>query len=315
MSIPSCDLSIVIPAYNEELSISRVVQGLRSEYPDAEILVINDGSQDATAKIAAQLPCTLVTHKTNLGYGASWKTGIKSATREYIVFFDGDGQFDPADVNKLLDRLSDTNCDLVSGSRVSGSHQPISRRPGKLVLLKFAAFLSRRTIPDANCGLRAFRRELIARYAELLPNGFSASMTSLLLFFNRGYLVEFVPIVVTKREGTSSVRQIRDGFGTILLMLRLSALFDPLRIFVPASLCLFGVSIVYSLWEAFTVGLGVPVLGATVLIGSMILFFLGIVCDQISALRLERFTPPTVTSVKSEHRGDHDTELSVVRGQ
>ena len=320
MAISSDRISIVIPAFNEEKSIERVVTGLRDFYPEAEILVVNDGSKDRTKEIAEQLPCRLITHRQNQGYGASWKTGIRNATREYITFFDGDGQFDPEDVRKLYEKVEQSGADLVSGNRVTGSHQPISRRPGKFVLLQFANFLSRRNIPDANCGLRAFRREMIAKYVDLLPNGFSASMTSLLLFFNRGYIVEFVPIVVTKREGKSSVRQIRDGFGTILLMLRLSALFDPLRIFIPTSLMLLAVSVVYSIVEALIVGLGVPVLGATMFIGGMLLFFLGIVCDQISALRLERFTAPLRRVTSGQDNADTEgdasgTQLSVVQNQ
>ena len=289
-------LSIVIPAFNEESSIADVVNGLRTQFPTSEIIVVNDGSSDATAEIASSLNCVLATHRVNRGYGASWKTGIRTSTKKYVSFFDGDGQFKPIDLEKALVTMIETRSDLISGARQIGSSSPLARKPGKLILHWLANFLARQPIPDANCGLRIFKRARISQYVDLLPDGFSASMTSLLLFLKLGLVVKFFPIIVSARKGKSSVKQIRDGFGTILLMTRLISLFDPLRIFLPPALAMILFSITYSLYEALSKGLGVPVLGAVLFIGGVLCFFLGIVCDQVSALRLERFGNTLITA-------------------
>lgn len=286
------DCSIVIPAFNEEAAIAQTIRGLREQYPAAEIIVVNDGSKDQTAALAAQEDCILINHRTNRGYGASWKTGVKNASRDLVCFFDGDGQFDFEDVGRVINHLHEKDADMVSGSRTKDSHAAVSRKPGKIVLHALANYLAQRKLPDPNCGLRVFRREDLENYLGLLPDGFSASLTSLLLYHRRGHLVEFLPITVKEREGTSSVRQFRDGFNIILLMLRLISLFDPLRIYLPVSLTLVALSIIYSSIKIFSDGLGVPVLGAVVFIGGMLCFFLGIIGDQISALRLERHAAP-----------------------
>lgn len=285
-------VSLIIPAYNEELAVRSVVDDLAARYPEFQLIVVNDGSTDRTASVLEGARCSVISHKTNRGYGASWKTGVSAASGSIVVFYDGDGQFDPRDVGRIVEEFVTSNADMIVGARTDGSHVDLSRRPGKSILKALASFLARTRIPDPNCGLRAVRRDLLQQYLYLLPDGFSASLTSLLLFYKRRYQVGFVPIVVKKRLGKSSVRQIRDGFGTIMLMTRLIALFDPLRIFLPVSGVLVGLGIVYSILEALIHGLGVPVLGGIMIIGGLLCFFLGIVCDQISALRLERFSTP-----------------------
>ena len=285
-------VTIVVPAYNERQCIRTVVNGLAEQYPGFEILVVDDGSTDDTVALLTDAKCRLVRHRRNRGYGASWKTGTLRARGEILVFYDGDGQFDPGDVQRLVDTLQQSDSHMVLGARDRRSHRPWLRRPGKRLLFALAAFLANQKIKDLNCGLRAVRRDLLKRYLHLLPDGFSASTTSTLVFLKRGYDVSYVDITSYKRVGRSSVNLMRDGFGTLLLILRIVCLFDPLRLFVPTALALMGAAVSYSAYEALTHGLGVPVLGATVFIGGVLVFFMGIVCDQISAMRLERFESP-----------------------
>lgn len=283
------DVTIVIPAYNEASAIASVVRTLRARYPRFEILVVDDGSADDTARVAAAEGAVVVRHHENQGYGSTWKTGVAEARAPVVVFFDGDGQMNAEDVERLLAEMRATGADMVSGARQNASGSPLLRRPGKELLRRMAQFLVSRKIADLNCGLRAVKVEVLRRYLHLLPQGFSASTTSLMVFMQRGYLVKFVPITVRKRVGSSTVRIISDGFGTLMLILRLIALFNPMRVFLPISLGTVALSLIYSLVEVVRVGLGIPVLGAIMFIGGLQFFLIGIVCDQVSALRLERF--------------------------
>ena len=282
-------VSVIIPAFNEEGAIATVVSGLTGAHPDYEIIVVDDGSTDATHDAAAKAGARVVRHRTNKGYGAAWKSGCRNATGDIVVFFDGDGQFDINDVARVLKPVIDGEADMASGARDRASHAAFVREAGKFFLFKLANFLTRRRIADLNCGLRAVRRKILNRYLHLLPDGFSASTTSMLVFLKRGYDVVFVPVTTRARIGTSTVRVFRDGFGTIILIIRIMALFDPLRIFLPLSGVMMAGAVLYSLFKAIGTGLGIPILGGVVFLGGMLIFLLGILCDQISALRLERF--------------------------
>lgn len=281
-------LSILIPAFQEVRSIATVVTDLHDRYPAAELIVCDDGSTDGTADALEGLPARVVRHRRNLGYGASWKTLAAAAGRDLLVFIDGDGQFDPDDVARLFAEYRRGEADMVSGQRDGGKGRPLSRRPGKWVMHSFAAWLTGTRVPDVNCGLRLVERRVFLRYLTLLPDGFSASTTSLLAYLASGREVAFVSIDVRRRSGTSSVRMVRDGLRSLLLITRLTTLFSPMRVFLPVSAFLLLTGSIYSVWEAVRSGLGVPVLGATLVINGLIVFLFGILADQVSALRLER---------------------------
>lgn len=282
------ELSILIPAYNEAAGIRTVVEGVLRHQPDAEVIVCDDGSSDDTSSALAGLPVGIVRHRVNRGYGAAWKTLAMRATGRTIVYFDGDGQFDPADIARILAVFRSGEHDLVSAARTSGPGRPLGRRPGKFVLRWFANWFARTRIPDVNCGLRAFDRRAFVPYLAILPDGFSCSTTSLLAYLATSRDVAFVDIEVHRRIGSSSVRVLRDGFGTLMLILRLTTLLSPMRVFLPTSLVLLAAGVSYSAWEALARGLGVPVLGATLVINGLLVFLFGLMSDQISALRLER---------------------------
>lgn len=282
------ELSVLVPAFNEAQGVRSVVEGLIAHHPDAEIIVCDDGSTDGTAERVDGLSIRIVQHRVNRGYGAAWKTLAEHATGRTIVFVDGDGQFDPRDVSRLVTAFETGGHDLVSGSRTSGSGRPVGRRPGKWLLHHFANWFSPTTIPDVNCGLRVFDRESFLPYLPLLPDGFSCSTTSLLAYLATGRDVGFVDVEVGRRVGKSSVRMLRDGFGALLLILRLTVLLNPMRVFMPTSLLFLATGLTYSVWEAITSELGVPVLGATLIINGAVVFLFGLLSDQVSALRLER---------------------------
>jgi glycosyltransferase involved in cell wall biosynthesis len=282
------ELSVLIPAFNEAGGIRAVVEGVLRHQPEAEVVVCDDGSTDGTSEALQGLPIRVLSHRSNRGYGATWKTLATHATGRTIVYFDGDGQFDPADIARILTAFHGDDRDMVSAARTSGNGQPLGRRPGKWVLRRFANWFASTRIPDVNCGLRAFDRAGFLPYLPILPDGFSCSTTSLLAYLATGRDVAFVDIAVRRRTGRSSVRMLRDGFGTLLLILRLTALLSPLRVFLPVSFILLTAGVAYSAWEALARGLGVPVLGATLVINGLLVFLFGLLSDQVSALRLER---------------------------
>ncbi len=278
--------SVIVPAFNECGSIASVLAGLRNLPGSPEILVIDDGSTDATGEIAALAGAKVIRHSQNRGYGASLKTGIRAATGEYVVLCDADGQHRAEELEKLLAFLPDN--DLVIGCRPDGSSSPWLRRPGKRILHVFVQYLSERRIPDFNSGMRAFRREIILNLLHLMPDGFSFSTTSTVAFHRMGYEVENLPIKVYPRENDSSqVRIIADGIRIMSLIFRLIILFNPLRVFLPASLTFITASIVYFFYYCATIRIHISESMVLLFITGILLFFLGVVCDQVSAMRRE----------------------------
>lgn len=288
-------LSIVIPAFNEADGLGQVLDELSRAANDRclEVLVVDDGSTDGTGRtaegFAGVLPVRVISHPMTRGYGAALKTGIRAARGEIVVTMDADGQHDPRDLAALIEQMADH--DMVVGARTRNSHRESSRRAGKWVITWLADFLTRTRIPDVNSGLRAFRRETIVKYLHLLPDGFSASTTSTIALLKRGYRIAWVPITTRRRTGTSRVRQVRDGFGTILIMTRLITLFDPLRVFLSAGAGMFAAGLLSGVYYLFygSYGGGVSTGSLLLLLTGLLLFFFGLLADQVAALRLERY--------------------------
>lgn len=278
-------VSIVIPAFNEEQSLGRVLADLRGWLQrGAEVIVVDDGSTDATARVAAEGGARVIRHRNNKGYGAALKAGIRSAEREIVVTFDADGQFDTNDIVRLVEALNQT--DMAVGVRPQGAGSPTLRKPGKWLLGKTANYLAQSQIPDLNCGFRALRVETAKRFLNLLPNGFSFTTTLTLAMFKDGYNVAYLPITVQPRtSGTSSVR-VADGFNTLLLIIRIVALFDPLKVFLPASAVLLAVGVVYWVYDIVSRHhLNIPSGTMILLVSAVIVFMFGILADQVSAIR------------------------------
>jgi glycosyltransferase involved in cell wall biosynthesis len=283
------DVSIVIPAYNEEKAIATTLDAVLAAVAASprryQVIVVNDGSRDRTAEEAASRAVQVVNHRRNRGYGASLKSGTLAARGDVVLFYDADNQFEPSDIDRLVTELADH--DAVLGARTSGSHAPFSRRGGKRLLGWLANYLARTRIPDLNCGLRAIRREVLLDYLHLLPNGFSASTTTTLVLLKEGHDVKFVPVTVKKRIGTSTVKPIKDGIDTALLIVRLTTLLDPFRVFGPVSVVFFLFGAIWGFYY-IRLGRGLSVASLFMLVSSIIIFFFGLLADQVASMRRER---------------------------
>ncbi|MDZ7859562.1 MAG: glycosyltransferase family 2 protein [Candidatus Krumholzibacteriota bacterium] len=278
-------ISIVIPAYNEEDGLVRALGGLMPMATDKgwEVIVVNDGSSDRTADVVLQHEAKLVSHPYNKGYGASLKTGIRNAAGQIIVIMDSDGQHDAADIEKLLIHME--NYEMVVGAR---SKDVLIRAPGKKLLSIVANFLTGIKIPDLNSGFRAFYKDTVKSFMHFCPNGFSFSTTITLAFLREGFGVKYIPIEAEARVGrTSSVKFFRDGYKAFLLIIRVIVLFNPLKVFVPASLGLFFLGVLFTLYGIIAFGRA-PNTGILIILSSVILFFMGILADQVSSIRRER---------------------------
>lgn len=280
------DLSIIIPAYNEEKIIGQVLAGLKQYAPEAEIIVVDDGSADNTHEIARQAGVTVIRHRDNIGYGAALKRGIAAAGRPYILIMDADGQHQNYDDIKLLYGFIH-EYDMVVGARIKGSPGSLHRRLGKWLLSRFASYLVERPILDLNSGFRMFRKDVVQGYFHILSNEFSFTTTITLTLLREGYRVKYVPITVQPRVGKSTVRVIRHGMGTLFFILRIVALFNPLRVFIPCSFILLLIGLA-RLFQGLLSGVDYTITAIIGIVSAVIVFMFGLLADQISALRRER---------------------------
>jgi glycosyltransferase involved in cell wall biosynthesis len=286
-------ISIIIPAYNEQASIGNVLTGLNDWRARAEIIVVDDASTDHTGEIARAAGVRVIRHPHNKGYGAGLKTGIRAASGEIVVMMDADSEHDAGQIAALLDNFGDN--DMVVGARGKGSHTPLMRRLLKWPLYRVADYLAGTKIPDLNSGFRAVRREVALRFLHILPNGFSLSTTLTLALFKEGYNTAYVPIVTTPRVGTSTVHPLRDGVNTLMLIIRIIALFDPIKVFLPTSIGLFLIGVLYWIGSGLLryvqhvePAFHIPTGAMFMLVSSVIVFMFGILADQVSAIRREK---------------------------
>lgn len=276
--------TIIIPAYNEEDVILQTLKCIVNEelHKRYEILFVDDGSDDSTFEMISKYPVKVIRHHVNKGYGAALKTGIRHANGERVIMMDSDGQHDPHYIGKIEYSLQEH--DMVIGERSTSSYQVKRRRAGKRLIRRIGEYLVEQKLPDYNSGFRGFRKEIIEGMLHLMPNGFSFSTTSTLAFLKEGYNVGRVEIEVKERQGRkSNVKMVRDGSKTILLLFRIIMLFNPLKVFFPASIISFLVGVGFGIagfiiYDRFSNGAVIlTMLG-------MFLFFIGLVADQISIM-------------------------------
>ena len=241
-------ISIVIPAYNEERGLRQTVEALidvmKTSGMAFEIIVIDDGSKDGTAEVGKSIPEILfLQNRVNLGYGATLKRGIRAAAHEVIAITDADGTYPNERIPELAKLLTD-EVDMVVGWRKGSNVKiPLTRRPVKWVIKRFAESLAGYAIPDINSGLRVFRKKTVSDNENVLPAGFSFTATITLLIASGGGNIVFEPIDYHTRTGTSKFHPIKDTWGMISLIVRSVLLFDPLRVFVPVALTCFLIAI------------------------------------------------------------------------
>jgi glycosyltransferase involved in cell wall biosynthesis len=276
--------SVIVPALNEAAAIGPVVAGLRAAGPWHEILVVDDGSTDATGEVARSEGATVIRHPYRKGNGAAVKSGIRRATGDYVLIVDGDGQHRPEDAVRIVSRLGEY--DLVVGARSGSTQATGSRRIGNRLLNALASHLADHPVPDLTSGFRAARRSMLLEFLHLLPNGFSTPTTSTLAFLKAGYNVAFEPVEARQRVGTSKIRFVRDGTKFFLIVMRVVTIFSPLRIFAPVSAAALLGGGGYGLWTVVTQS-RVTNTSVLLIVLGVVVFLVGLVSEQISALRFE----------------------------
>jgi len=286
-------VTIILPCFNEEKAIGETLDELLShEYLRyCEIIVVDDGSSDNTCKILEQYEerIRIIKHRLNRGYGSAIDSGCRASTKDYVVWMDSDGQHQVKDVEKVILKLVVNDCDYVIGCRNKSSHQVKSRKLGKYVLRQFVRLAIGNTNIDFNSGLRGFKTEVLRKYLSLLTGGFGASTTTTILMCKRRYYGELVPIEVLERAGESSVRQVRDGFRTLLLISRISLIFTPIKIIGSIGLFQLVIGVIYGAFKALVEKQGFPTFGMLIAISGLQTIFLAVVLDQISQLRMSKF--------------------------
>ncbi len=281
------NLTVVIPAYNEEHGLTKVLPELSENLKTGwEVIVVDDGSTDKTAEIVKGFEkIRLVKHPYNKGYGAALKTGIKLSKNEAILLMDSDGQHSIKDFHRIIKKFSEDDYDLVIGARSSEAYQVKTRVPGKFLLTKTAEYLMGTEIKDLNSGLRIFKKSKVVPFFNILPNSFSFSTTSTLAFLKEAYNVAYIDIETEKREGRkSSVKFARDGSRTLLLITRVIMLFNPLKIFFPISVLTFVLGVLWGLYGA-VIFQRIPNSSVILMVFGMFFFFFGMLADQTAAIR------------------------------
>lgn len=275
-------VSVVLPAKNECGAIEKTVQAIVSQFPSAEVIVVDDGSTDGTAQLASRAGAVVISHPYSKGNGAAIKTGARAAIGEILVFMDADGQHDPADIARLLDRLSQ-GYDLVVGARRSNSQASIGRSLANGVYNRLATYMTGHHIEDLTSGFRAVKGEKFREFIHLLPNGFSYPTTSTMAFFRAGYSVAYEPIHAAKRVGKSHIRVFKDGVRFLLIIFKIGTLYSPIKLFFPLAALLFALA---SAWYGYTF---VEIrrftnMSALLYTGSVVIFLMGLISEQITSL-------------------------------
>ncbi|MFO1418090.1 MAG: glycosyltransferase family 2 protein [Methylotetracoccus sp.] len=277
-------ITIVLPARNEAPSLRRLLPEIQQRCPEAEILLIDDGSTDETGELAKAAGVQVVRHPYSVGNGAAVKSGARHAEGDILVFMDADGQHDPADIPRLLERLAQ-GYEMVIGARSGSSHASWSRRGANFLYNRLASVMTGYRVEDLTSGFRAVRASSFRRYLYLLPNGFSYPTTITMAFFRSGLPVAYIPIQARRRPkgGRSKIRMMPDGARFFLIILKIGALFSPMRLFLPISGLLFaaGVSLygyTYLTDHRFTN------MAAVLFLSALFTFLIGILSEQVASL-------------------------------
>lgn len=278
-------VTILLPAYNEEHSIANTINKIKQLYPDFEILVIDDGSTDQTMRTAIEAGATVWPHPYNIGNGAAIKTGLRMASGEWIIMMDADGQHNPEDIARLLEH-KDT-FDMVVGARNKGSDTKFHRDIANTIYNWFASYVTKFKIQDLTSGFRLVNQKTVQKFIELLPNTFSYPSTITMAYLRTGRSIKYVPIQTKARIGKSKIKLLQDGVRFLLIIIKVTTLFSPLRVFLPTSAVLFLMAIGYYLFTFITQGRFTN-MSALLFTSSLIIFMMGLISEQISQLYYDR---------------------------
>jgi glycosyltransferase involved in cell wall biosynthesis len=275
-------ISIVLPAKNEARALAQLLPKLRMAQPDAEIIVVDDGSTDETTKICEENGVRVVHQAYSMGNGAAIKRGARECAGEVIVFLDADGQHDPKNIARLVDKLTQ-GYDMVVGSRDWSGQAGVGRGIANTFYNWLASWMTGFEVLDLTSGFRVVRANRFREFIHLLPNGFSYPTTITMAFFRSAYPIAYEPIVVHTRIGKSHIRPIRDGIRFLLIIFKIATLYSPLKLFVPASLLFFFSGLANYLYTFVTIhrftNMSVLLFSA-----SVIVFLIGLISEQITAL-------------------------------
>ncbi len=272
------NVSIVIPAYNEEKTIGTLIDEIKTIMKECEIIVVDDGSNDSTAKIVQEKDVVLIQLTKNRGYGFALKFGIRKAKYDIIAIIDADGTYPTSEIHSLMKYIGEY--DMVVGAR-SKQKIPLIRRPAKFFLNKLANYLTEVEIPDINSGLRVFKKDIALKFLNLLPDKFSFTITITLAMLTNDYLVKFVPIDYFQRKSKSKIRPIRDTYNFILLIIRTVMYFNPLKIFIPLSIMLFLIAIIIFGYSFFVLHKVMDISIIVILMASVQIAAIGLLADLV----------------------------------
>jgi glycosyltransferase involved in cell wall biosynthesis len=276
-------VSVVLPAKNEVEGLQRTLPALRACLPDAELIVVDDGSTDDTRSVAAGLGAQVLSSPYSMGNGAAIKRGARAATGDILVFMDADGQHDPALIAVLMAKL-DEGYDMVVGARSGSGQANLGRGLANGLYNRLASWMTGHRVQDLTSGFRVVRADKFREFLHLLPNGFSYPTTSTMAFFRSAYPVAYVPIRVDKRVGTGShIRPLKDGMRFLLIIFKIATLYSPLKLFAPAGLAFFLIGCSYYAYTFTTEGRFTN-MSALMMSAAVIVFLIGLVSEQITAM-------------------------------
>jgi len=275
-------ISIILPARNEAVNLVKLLPELRQKFPDAEIIVVDDGSSDDTLQVCAANGVKAVSHRYSKGNGASIKTGARHAGRDLLVFMDGDGQHKPDDVQRLLEEHA-KGFDMVVGARTAATQASVGRLVANTLYNRLASWITNHPIQDLTSGFRVVNRRKFLQFLYLLPNGFSYPTTITMAFFRAGFSVGYLEIEAGKREGKSHISLLKDGVRFFLIIFKIGTLYSPLKIFLPISVALFTIGLGYYLYTFFTIH-AFTNMSALLFTSAIIVFLIGLVSEQVTTL-------------------------------
>lgn len=281
-------LSIILPAKNEAPALADLLPRLKVARPEAEIIVVDDGSTDDTAALCVRYGVSCLSSPYSMGNGAAIKRGTRAANGDILVFMDGDGQHDSADIARLLDKL-DQGYDMVVGARDWKSQAGVGRGIANTLYNWLASQMTGHRVADLTSGFRAVRANRFGEFLHLLPNGFSYPTTSTMAFFRSAYPVAYVPIKAAQRTGKSHIKPLRDGVRFLLIIFKIATLYSPLKLFVPASALFLMLGLINYAWTFIHSG-RLTNMSTLLWSAAVIVFLIGLVSEQITALTYRRDT-------------------------